>query len=501
MCPAKCRKINVFLLLAILCVSEGRQVSSRLAPEHLKAVREDPVFLEQSKLLAEQINDLATAPKVQAWSQFAAESFEKVTENRYLQEHAELASEQLSGIMDNARIRDISKLFVLQQEALMTDPKVKAQDLQERAEAFSESLMETMGTQGLEDHLKLFGKHITSIMKHPEMQYRARSASEKLKAITEDEDFAERVARTSEQLKVVTERVEAIRGNLVAQKMDGGPTSDSFSLAEVHRSSSGVSLVPALNPQTGATRTSARPFSRRVVHKPVMQAQDDLEKFAKQLNPVVGYWDPLNLARGDFWNQGNEATIGFLRHAEIKHGRVAMAAFVGFVLQSNGIHFPGNLANGVSYESIAAAGGPADQWDAVPLAGRAQIILFVGFLEFLSENNFILGTSGLTHYMRGGKPGAYPSIKKNAAPHPIPFDLYDPFGLAKRMSAEKKERRLIAEVNNGRLAMFGIMGFVAEAKIPGSVPALADLIEPYYGEVMTPFTLDEGLFATGIPLV
>jgi len=509
MCPAKCRKINVFLLLAILCVSEGRQVSSRLAPEHLKAVREDPVFLEQSKLLAEQINDLATAPKVLEWSRFAAESFEKVTENRNLQEQAKLASEQVSGIMDDARIRDISKLYVLQQEALMTDPKVNAQDLQERAEAFSEQLTETMGSPGLEDHLKLLGKHITSIMKHPEMQYRAQSASEKLKAITEDEDFAERVERASEQLKVVTERVEAIRANLVAQKMDGAPTSGSFSLAEVHRSSSGVSFVPALGRRgaltgksTGADRTSARPFSRRVVHKPVMQAQDDLETFAKQLNPVVGYWDPLNLARGDFWDQGNEATIGFLRHAEIKHGRVAMAAFVGFVLQSNGIHFPGNLANGVSYESIAAAGGPADQWDAVPLAGRAQIILFVGFLEFLSENNYILGTSGMTHYMRGGKPGAYPSIKKNAAPHPIPFDLYDPFGLAKRMSAEKKERRLIAEVNNGRLAMFGIMGFVAEAKIPGSVPALANLgIEPYYGEVMTPFTLEEGIFASGIPLV
>merc|ERR1740129_1739956 len=99
--------------------------------------------------------------------------------------------------MANAKIRDISKLFVLQQEALMTDAKVKAQ----RAEEFSELLTETIGTQGLEDHLKLFGKHITSIMKHPEMEYRAHSAFEKLKEITEDEDFAERVERASEQLK------------------------------------------------------------------------------------------------------------------------------------------------------------------------------------------------------------------------------------------------------------------------------------------------------------
>ena len=39
--------------------------------------------------------------------------------------------------------------------------------------------------------------------------------------------------------------------------------------------------------------------------------------------------------------------------------------------QSNGVHFPGNMAfdaagNGITYASIAAAGGPADQWDAMP---------------------------------------------------------------------------------------------------------------------------------------
>ncbi|MCH2107479.1 MAG: DUF4442 domain-containing protein, partial [Planctomycetes bacterium] len=36
----------------------------------------------------------------------------------------------------------------------------------------------------------------------------------------------------------------------------------------------------------------------------------------------------------------------------------------------------------------------------------------------------------------------------------------------------KKARGLLAEINNGRLAMLGIMAFVAESKVPGSVPAL-----------------------------
>ena len=63
-----------------------------------------------------------------------------------------------------------------------------------------------------------------------------------------------------------------------------------------------------------------------------------------------------------------------------------------------------------------------------------------GFLEFWSENNYVLASSGQTHYMRGGKPGAFPSLKKEI-PHPIPFELFDPFNLQKNKSDEWKAEK------------------------------------------------------------
>merc|ERR1711918_62769 len=125
-------------------------------------------------------------------------------------------------------------------------------------------------------------------------------------------------------------------------------------------------------------------------------------------------------------------------------------------------------------------------WDALPTASKVQILLFIGLLETISESSSILEMSGNAHYMRGGKPGAFPKFSP-WMPHPMPFELFDPFNLSKNASPEKKEKGLVVEINNGRLAMLGIMGFLAESKVPGSVPALTGIVKPYAGEVMTPF--------------
>jgi len=205
--------------------------------------------------------------------------------------------------------------------------------------------------------------------------------------------------------------------------------------------------------------------------------QADLEQLAVDQQIPMGFWDPLGLAKQDFWGQGNEATIGWLRHAEIKHGRVAMAGFVGFLVHSNGIHFPWKIPGDELCGQVSAP----ELWYQLPYVAKVQIIVAIGIFEWWGELR--LDGDGEKHYMRGGKPGYFPSF--DGLPHPVPFDLYDPFKLNKNKSAEWKAKRLSAEINNGRLAMIGLMAFLSEEKIPGSVPALKGLLPSMDYDVMS----------------
>jgi len=267
-----------------------------------------------------------------------------------------------------------------------------------------------------------------------------------------------------------------------------------------------LSSVESFSPRSLFTSTKSLMLQANALN--TVSDLASLKSYAKQLNPVVGYFDPLKLAEAEFWSSGyeanslftpqqgvsvNERSISWLRHAEIKHGRIAMFAFVGWCVQSN-FHVPWSITLDGSNPSFAAGLSPPEQWDALPEFAKYQIIGVIAFLEFWGEGGGIsLGKDGKwssrggPHYtLKEGLPGQYPPF--NAFPvHPVPLNLYDPFNWSAKLSEEKAAKGLRAEINNGRLAMIGIFGFMAESKLGGSVPLLDGLVKHYDGNYMIPY--------------
>ncbi|KAL7580820.1 hypothetical protein ACA910_001097 [Epithemia clementina (nom. ined.)] len=165
-----------------------------------------------------------------------------------------------------------------------------------------------------------------------------------------------------------------------------------------------------------------------------------LSAFQNELGAQVplGFWDPLGLVA-----DGDQAKFDRLRYVELKHGRISMLAIAGYLTAEAGIRLPGTIDYaGTTFESIPNGFAALK---AVPAAGIAQIVAFVGFLE-ISVMKDITG-------------GEFVGDFRNGA---IDFgwDTFD--------DATKLKKRAI-ELNNGRAAQMGILALMVHEQLGVSV--------------------------------
>ena len=155
----------------------------------------------------------------------------------------------------------------------------------------------------------------------------------------------------------------------------------------------------------------------------------------------LGFFDPLGLVA-----DADQEKFDRLRYVEIKHGRIAMAAFIGMMVQELGITFPGSLdlAGDVPFSSVLDDGMGFPALANVPALGLAQILLFGGIAETVAmpAGEYTGGPQNLP----GGYDGSAGTIPGG---YPFTTQIEDP---------EARDRALNVEIQNGRAAMLGVTG-------------------------------------------
>merc|ERR1719378_782407 len=167
-----------------------------------------------------------------------------------------------------------------------------------------------------------------------------------------------------------------------------------------------------------------------------MQETFDPVSFAKGLPGIAGpldYFDPAGFSTGEV----SEGKVLFFREAELKHGRVAMLASLGFLVAEPFHPLFGGQIDVPSY--VAFQQTPLQTfWPAVLFAIAVPEVFSVFTFEDPSKEKWAIKSSHM------------------------PGDLgFDPLGLKPTDALELKEMQT-KELNNGRLAMIAIAGMVGQ---------------------------------------
>jgi light-harvesting complex I chlorophyll a/b binding protein 1 len=154
----------------------------------------------------------------------------------------------------------------------------------------------------------------------------------------------------------------------------------------------------------------------------------------------VGFWDPVG-----FTKDGDVDAFKRRREVELKHGRVAMFATMGYMLPEY-YKFPGYLSPSAGLKFVDVPNGLA-AIAKVPALGWVQWVIFCGLVDF-----------GLYRSDPSRDPGDY----ENAGVLGVP-NASGPMS-----DVEGRKRKLNSDLANGRLAMMAIMGMLFQNGTVGS---------------------------------
>merc|ERR1719491_1279095 len=189
----------------------------------------------------------------------------------------------------------------------------------------------------------------------------------------------------------------------------------------------------------GAVRT---PVGHKAAARSAAPAMVDLSKEIGATGPLLPYWDPLNLG-----TNASPEQFKRWRAVELKHGRIAMAATLGYIVQEV-LRWPGYLSTSAGIKFADMPNG-IKGFAMIPPAGLAQILLFIGLME-----------TATWPFYEGTWPGKVPDGKE---PGDVAGDLW-----VRYPDPEQKKYKLNIELNNGRAAMMGSLGMLAHDHLTGT---------------------------------
>merc|ERR1719410_2049778 len=148
----------------------------------------------------------------------------------------------------------------------------------------------------------------------------------------------------------------------------------------------------------------------------------------------VGFWDPAGFA-----SDGNAENFARRRQTELKHGRISMLATMGYITPEITGKLPGFLSPSTGLQFSDIPNGLA-AISKVPAAGWAQIVAY----------------------------GAYCEVSQDQSPGTAASKGDFGFKVLTSSDPAEKQKKLAAEIANGRLAMMAIIGMFFQDGLTGS---------------------------------